>query len=248
MTKVALFISGQPRFVDGVSYKYIKQNILDKYECDVFCHTWFEKDVEMTTSSWSGLNGFKCKGNEIELINSLYSPKAFSYDTPLNNADIDTSHFKYVENPKTPFTLVSMYTSMKRCFQNFVKYHNNEPPKYDVYIRCRYDVIPTIIPDLSTLETNMTYFVHHHGDRPVLVNNIVLSTSYVSISSLMTVIDRLNEFGDLGYKINDEDIVYHLITSNAIPHKKISRLYFKDVLPIEIKFNMYDLDQPFNFL
>lgn len=238
MTKVALFISGQPRFVDSISYKYIKQNILDKYDCDVFCHTWFDTEHTMSTAPWSGLNAFKCKGDEIELINTLYSPKAFTYDLPLKNEEIDTSHFKYVENPKTPYNLVSMYTSMQRCFQNFMNYYNGNPLEYDIYIRLRYDVIPTIIPQLDTLEKGMTYFVHHHGDRPVLANNMFISASFKSMSLLMNVVNKLNHFGDLGYKINDEEIIYHLISSEYIPHKKINREYFKDILPAELNFKI----------
>jgi hypothetical protein len=240
MTKVALFISGQPRFVDSISYKYIKQNILDKYDCDVFCHTWFDTTVEMSTAPWSGLNGFKCKGNELELIKTLYTPKAFTYDIPLKNEDIDISHFKYVENPKTPFILTSMYTSMKRCFQNFLDYYAGNPPKYDVYIRLRYDIIPTVIPDLNTLETEMMYFVHHHGDRPVLANNMIISTSFKGITLLMNVLDKLNHFGDLGYKINDEEVIYYLITGENMAHKKIKREYFKDILPQELNFKIYE--------
>ena len=250
MVKVALFLSGQPRFVNSISYKYIKQNILDKYDCDVFCHTWYDPTEILSTSSWSGLNGYKCRGDEIELIKQCYNPKVFTYDKPLREEQIDKSHFKNVENIGTPYNLTSMYTSMKRCFKNFLTYHNeNETTsKYDVYIRCRFDVIPTILPDFSTLDQNMTYFVHHHGDRPVLVNNLILSTSYHAISKLMNVMDELNSIGDKGVKINDEDVIYELITYNHIPHKKISRLYFKDVLPVEINFNMYDLNQKINFL
>ncbi len=38
--KVALCLSGQPRFHSGKSYDSLKREIINKYDTDVFIHSW----------------------------------------------------------------------------------------------------------------------------------------------------------------------------------------------------------------
>ena len=56
--KVALLFYGQPRYVDNEEvYNSYKSNILDKYDTDVFCHTWWsETEKEYDYSSWSKIS------------------------------------------------------------------------------------------------------------------------------------------------------------------------------------------------
>jgi hypothetical protein len=245
MVKVALLLSGQPRFVDSISYKYIRQNILDQYDCDVFCHTWFDKNEIMSTAPWSALKeGFKCKGDELETIQKLYNPIVFTYDSPLNESQIHIQDDKRNNNLKNMY---SMYTSMQRCFSNFYGHviSNKNICKYDVYIRCRYDVIPTVLPNFNLLQQNTTYFVDHHGNAPILANNLVISTSFEAFSILMNI---LNYFDDFVLEANnsDEHNVFKLVQMYQIPHIKIPRQFFKDILPQELtKDDMYNFNKHF---
>tara|TARA_R100001163_G_C5068190_1_gene208135 strand:+ start:3376 stop:3552 length:177 start_codon:yes stop_codon:yes gene_type:complete len=57
--KIALQFSGQPRFIeDKICYISIKNNILDKYDCDVFCHFWWDENPDLLydAAPWSNLN------------------------------------------------------------------------------------------------------------------------------------------------------------------------------------------------
>ena len=41
--KVALLMSGQPRYVDDTRpFLFFKENVIDKYDTDVYCHGWFD--------------------------------------------------------------------------------------------------------------------------------------------------------------------------------------------------------------
>ena len=45
--KVAVCFSGQARYLCGPQIRMLKKNLLDKYDCDVFCHFWGqEQDLQ----------------------------------------------------------------------------------------------------------------------------------------------------------------------------------------------------------
>ncbi len=43
--KIALLLSGQPRFVEEVA-PYILKNVCEGYDVDTFCHFWFDDDLQ----------------------------------------------------------------------------------------------------------------------------------------------------------------------------------------------------------
>lgn len=43
--KIALCLSGQPRFIEEAS-SYILKNVCEGYDVDVFCHFWFDEDLQ----------------------------------------------------------------------------------------------------------------------------------------------------------------------------------------------------------
>ena len=43
--KIALCLSGQPRYLDEGFY-YLYENILKKYSVDVFIHTWWDNEMK----------------------------------------------------------------------------------------------------------------------------------------------------------------------------------------------------------
>ena len=44
--KIALILSGQPRFYNSVSYTTIYNEILNKYDTDVFFHCWYSSNKD----------------------------------------------------------------------------------------------------------------------------------------------------------------------------------------------------------
>ena len=67
--KLALCLSGQPRSY-AKTYEYLKQNLLDVHDVDIFIHTWKPKGVANYLQMYEDLN-------------ALYQPKYLVMDDPL---------------------------------------------------------------------------------------------------------------------------------------------------------------------
>ncbi len=219
--KVALLFSGQPRFVNSVSYQTIKKHLLDLYDCDVYCHCWFSGEP-MPTAPWSGLKQFVCDGNEIDQIINLYKPIGFEYDLPI----IKNGPEHLVQEHTHSYNLSSMYKSMKRVYEVYEKYKKRD---YDVLIRIRYDLYLERLPDLNQLEKNCTFTIHHHQHK-AYANNIILSTNPSDFKLLMNIYDKLDEFNKDGIKISDEDMIYYLFYKYDINHVLVPKHIFLDNL------------------
>ena len=81
--KVALLLFGQPRNIENLKvFNSHLQHIVNKYETDVFCHTYFESNYDFIPSTWSNINPIKCNENSINIINDNYKPKKIKVDSP----------------------------------------------------------------------------------------------------------------------------------------------------------------------
>lgn len=120
--KIALCLSGQPRFVEK-GYETIHRNFIEPYDCDVFVHTWTD--------------GFSIEN--IEKIKELYNPKMIQIDkchTPLCNY----SSLRYIYGAHKIYDMCSQYDSIAKAnkLRNIYEIENNE--HYDCVIRCRLDL------------------------------------------------------------------------------------------------------------
>lgn len=134
--KIALCLSGLPRQVEE-GFPYIKQAILDRYDVDVFAHTWVEDPWRNTNqvTMEPPKTDYETRTNEVSKILKLYKPKSFS---------IDQYHIRqetYQSNPN--YILCTRYCSMLESvfIANELKkrYEEQNHFKYDCVIRCRYD-------------------------------------------------------------------------------------------------------------
>lgn len=172
--KIALCLSGQPRFVKE-AYPYIKQNIIDRYDTDVFCHFWYDDNIE----------NYQCKFGDTEhdlnwakyrlakdvkdQVLDLYKPKKYSYQSPIEfqNANIDTtkSFEKYFGNiQKEEFKYFHIRNSHSMWYSvlqsNLLKeqYRFETNTKYDVTIRSRFDLQIGVPLQLEKLDMNLVYY------------------------------------------------------------------------------------------
>ncbi len=119
--KIALCLSGQPRCVKQ-GYEYHKNNLLDLYDVDVFCHVWDSPGVEDV---------------------SAYAPVATMIEKPLTN---DLSKFTRVPPPQPNWkvkdparsTYNQLYGIMK-CNELKTVYEESNNIKFDWVIRSRFD-------------------------------------------------------------------------------------------------------------
>ena len=85
--KVALLFFGQPRCLDDPRpYECYKNLILDRYDTDVYIHTWFDDEGgKYDVSSWAELHGAKncvILPDAIERLQEMYNPKVLVHEKP----------------------------------------------------------------------------------------------------------------------------------------------------------------------
>lgn len=80
--KLAICVSGQPRFVKGKHNISLKRTITDFYDCDFFCHYWWDDSGTKTfeSSPWSGLGDIDVNETTPNNIIELYNPVKISSD------------------------------------------------------------------------------------------------------------------------------------------------------------------------
>ena len=153
--KVAVCISGQPRnYKKGFSE--LKKWFLDKYDCDVYIHTWYDtKAIFETGHDYLEKKTYSFTHEDYSNILELYKPKAYEFQKPIvfDGTGIVGTHCKYrLDN------LLSAAYSIHTCY-NLVKESGIE---YDYVIRYRFDLQFTncvspdciFLKDITQLDSN----------------------------------------------------------------------------------------------
>lgn len=136
--KIAVCISGLPRSYDK-GYEYLKRNLLDHHDCDIFIHTW------------------KNKVYLVEEVMDLYKPKAYRVDNVLASTPLN---LKYTHTPNAvgwpPFATVSAFYSM---FQTLLLKVNEEinGRAYNWVIKTRFDYALNIKIPFNELDPQKLY-------------------------------------------------------------------------------------------
>jgi hypothetical protein len=134
--KIALCLSGQARsFKKG--FEYHKKNLLDKYDVDVFIHTW--------------------KGDDIDELAKLYKPVDILIEDRLTE-DFDSMYTNTPNAEKWPprFT-VAMFYSMFRSNELKVSHEMKEKFTYDWVIKSRPDYALNVVIPFEELDSTKLY-------------------------------------------------------------------------------------------
>jgi hypothetical protein len=135
--KIALCLSGQPRYVDEC-VPYIQRCLLDGNDVDVFMHVWFsEKDTGSPFLSsiphQDGRVGWVHP--ETETILRTLKPKAITLEPQIT---FDVSGLPYAPTA-IPQHVASQFYSMMACYKLKEEYSIANNIKYDLVIKSRYD-------------------------------------------------------------------------------------------------------------
>ena len=134
--KIALCLSGQARsFKKG--FEYHKKNLLNKYDVDVFIHTW--------------------KADDIEVWTELYKPVDILIEDSLTD-DFDSLYTNTPNAEKWPprFT-VAMFYSMYRSNEMKVTHEMKEKFTYDWVIKSRPDYALNVVIPFGELDNTKLY-------------------------------------------------------------------------------------------
>jgi hypothetical protein len=158
--KLALCLSGQPRSYFS-AYEYIKKNLLDLHEVDVFVHYWKSTNDLVNIKIW-------------EEINQLYEPQYCVFDRTLSR---DINSDMIVPNASHPASFcTSMFFSIFQANNFRIRNELTKNIKYDYVIRSRFDLaLNTEIP-FESLKKGVVYVSRDtDGPNPLLNDQFAVS-------------------------------------------------------------------------
>ena len=156
--KIALCISGQPRYID-IGYQQIYKNLLSKYSMDIFIHTWWCDDLIGKRFDFSPHASDRIgiwEPGTIEKIKNIYNPKKIIIETPKTfNIDV----FKNANfSQASPNNCISMWYSIFNSNKLKSDYEFENNFKYDLVIRCRFDILfDFFYLDLKSIDSEFIY-------------------------------------------------------------------------------------------
>lgn len=175
--KIALCLSGQPRYLQ-IGYKHLYENIISKYDVDVFSHIWFDeslvnKDIEFSipynrSHKWE-------KDVDKKLID-LYKPKKWLFEQPkqFSLENFLGANFEAI----APNNVLSMFYSIKQANNLRQQYELEKNIQYDLVIRSRTDCVLNINLNLHQVNKNTIYC---YGLDQTMFNNFKICNDQFAI-------------------------------------------------------------------
>lgn len=207
--KIALCFSGQPRKLEE-SYNQFKTIFLEKYDIDVFVHTWFDSSYAGKPFDYSiqYQRNEMWNPNTVQLIHDLYKPKSCIIEP---QKEFDMSKFANAEfQLQRPFIVKSMWFSIKESNRLKLEYES-KTAKYDCVIRCRFDTLIKKF-ELSIPEQDLTK-IHISGEIQPYCNDQFAFSNSENMDYYSSLYDNLeNYFFNHNVKnlVNENILTYHL--------------------------------------
>lgn len=232
--KIALCLSGQPRFVKEC-YDSTYEAILDGNDVDVFVHTWHNpENVGKEYDAAPGRFVDKESADIVQVIKELYNPKAIAVEPQVDFIGLANKIYSAF-NTNDPI-LCRRYISM---FYSIQRANELKQDKYDCVIRSRFDnLFPTgkidFNVDLTRIHTNGFWNRHHF-----MCDMFAFSNPY-NMDAYSTVFSRFSSNGFLEkHKILEYYIWKQLREKNIIIADTPIKLYLKRVdWPVYITSNV----------
>ena len=170
--KIAISISGLPRcYKEG--YEELKKWFLDKYDCDVYIHTWYDtKTIFKTGHNFAPNKEYKFTEKDYQNVLELYQPKNYTFQKPI---PFDVNSITSKLGVKLNVSLSTFY-SLQHSF-NLIK---ESGIHYDYIIRTRFDLKFTdyispecvFLKDISLLNPNQLSYFQYSNDPFVRASEI----------------------------------------------------------------------------
>lgn len=210
--KVAVCISGQPRYVEK-TYPLIYKNIIEPNNADVFIHLNFDECNPIIEKTHLDKGECISSPTIVDTIKQLYKPlrcmveppKEFikpNYTIPEQRIDrsisLNTSRQWSREQHKhhSIKQLSSMYYSIYKCNELKELYANENGINYDYVIRLRFDVTPKSPLICSKYDKNYIYY-QEIGQKDNLISdwiNFGSNTIMNVYASMYLMMDYINSY------------------------------------------------------
>jgi hypothetical protein len=217
--KLAICISGQPRNFKQ-SYISLKKYFLDKYDCDIYFHSWKTPNFE-STNFGGGNHQYQLDENDYNRLIELYQPKKYILEQPIV---FDASGYKCPIWRQPLNNTLSMFYSIYKSFQ-LIK------GTYDYVIRTRFDIdyskFNLEFPEEGLIlpEWNTDFRVKHRGYYDVFALGTqpsmqIYSEVFSNVISYVTNDPQMFEFLEGGWPGQDSPLrneyllKWHLVKNN----------------------------------
>jgi hypothetical protein len=190
--KIALCLSGQPRGLRA--FEYVKRNLLDQYDVDVYCHFWNTGNFEFDISNF-------------KFITRNYQPTAWIVEKEMGPEDA----YKYtrIVNSFHPahFTL-SFYRSLYLANSLRIEQEIDTGIKYDWVVRSRFDLALNFVIPFSELDSTKLYVPNDRmNDTHDFCNDQFAYGSPEIMDKYSDTWKHIDEFYAAGVPINGEDLL-----------------------------------------
>lgn len=220
MKKIALCLSGQPRYLEE-GFKQLSKIILN-YDVDVFIHTWWDDSYVNKVFDFSPMNTYNRTGvweyNTKELIQSLYTPKKIIIEPQKDfNKHVNVNFEK-----QSPISLYSMYYSILQSNKLKTEYENENNFKYDCVIRSRFDIlINTFNLELDSIDLTKIYVSGEINPYP---NDQFAFSNSKNMDYYSDLFNNIDYYYNNGFRefVNEKILKYHLTTVGG------KEIYFSD--------------------
>lgn len=233
--KIAMTISGQPRQY-AAGFLECKKWFLDKYDIDVYLHSWVDKEFYKYDFFDEGKlqNTYTANENTYSEILELYKPKGYLFEKAIN---FDATDIKGSNNQRLNSQL-GMWMSLKRAWDLL----EESNIKYDYVIRTRFDLQFTdyviescpLIFNITELDPNQVNLFDYNNDnhRKLNVNDLFAIGGYdvMKIYHNLFIDQIYYHFTDPVYdewligldKFVNETILMHHLNTYHVPFNRIS--------------------------
>jgi len=219
--RIAVCLSGQPRFLEK-GYRQIFENIISKNDnVDFFIHTWWDNDLSAIGSN----REYTYKSNSLELIMEYYKPILMLNEPQIifnTYNDVDYETIKHI-SPYSMFYSVKVANDLKSFYEKKNKF------KYDVVIRCRFDVlIERFDIDLSDIDLSYIYTDSVGDEDAGFPNDQLAVSNSKNMDYYCSLYDKIDDYYNEGFKnfVGERLLKYHLKNHKPIFTNKLKNTIF----------------------
>lgn len=187
--KVALCLSGQPRFYNTKSFESLNNFIINEYDTDVFIHSWISKelDYKYEYAPWSKISFLRIPVTAKNELEFLYKPKSIKCEEPR------IFYQFYKEGDYSANNIPSMFYSVQQADTLRQEYENKNNFRYDYVIRARTDTLLNSFVDITLLDKNYIHIPNNCPNTTCYNDNFSISGKNIS-NSCYNTFDILEEY------------------------------------------------------
>lgn len=218
--KIALCISGHLRTFES-NYRTVKQHVLDKFDCDVFIHTWDTLGVSHRAGD-SNLHITETK-KVLDLVHKLYNPKKIVIEPTKHFTVTPLMHQRSHEN-RDLAGILSMFYKVEECNKLKNEYQEEHKVKYDYVVRFRGDLwLEESLPLDYRNNVNHLY-LPVYGNFGGACDQIAFSNPTI-MDKYSTLYSNIEKYLKLGCPMNPEKLLLFHLESQNIPISKVHIRY-----------------------